>query len=90
MSQKALPSLLLHKSELTYRDTGVSKKNITKYFDIMLSCSFKIRIMIEFFFYLDNYIIQIYIFIKTRTKTSIRYAKENDKLGNAFCDIIFV
>ena len=30
MSQKALPSLLLHKSEVTYRDTGVSK-NILQY-----------------------------------------------------------
>ena len=26
MSRKALPSVLLHKSEVTYRDTGVSKK----------------------------------------------------------------
>ena len=26
MSQKALPSVLLHTSEVTYRDTGVSKK----------------------------------------------------------------
>ena len=25
MSRKALPSVLLHKSEVTYRDTGVSK-----------------------------------------------------------------
>ena len=25
MSRKALPSILLHKSEVTYRDTGVSK-----------------------------------------------------------------
>ena len=27
MSRKALPSILLHKSEVTYRDTGVSKKD---------------------------------------------------------------
>ena len=27
MSQKALPSVLLHRSEVTYRDTGVSKNN---------------------------------------------------------------
>ena len=26
MTRKALPSVLLHKSEVTYRDTGVSKK----------------------------------------------------------------
>ena len=25
MSRKALPSVLLHKNEVTYRDTGVSK-----------------------------------------------------------------
>ena len=28
MSRKALPSVLLHKGEVTYRDTGVSKKAI--------------------------------------------------------------
>ena len=28
MSRKALPSVLLHKSEVTYRDTGVSKNSI--------------------------------------------------------------
>ena len=26
MTRKALPSILLHKSEVTYRDTSVSKK----------------------------------------------------------------
>ena len=26
MSRKALPSVLLHKSEVTYRDTGVSNE----------------------------------------------------------------
>ena len=29
MSRKALPSILLHKSEVTYRDTGVSKNVIS-------------------------------------------------------------
>ena len=27
MTQKASPSVLLHKSEVTYRDTGVSKND---------------------------------------------------------------
>ena len=27
MTRKALPIILLHKREVTYRDTGVSKKN---------------------------------------------------------------
>ena len=28
MTRKALPSILLHKREVTYRDTGVSKKTL--------------------------------------------------------------
>ena len=42
MSRKALPSTLLHKSEVTYRDTGVSKKGIS-YFSINISPIFKYR-----------------------------------------------
>ena len=30
MTRKALPNVLLHKSEVTYRDTGVSKNIRTK------------------------------------------------------------
>ena len=36
MSQKALPSVLLHKSEVTYKDTGVSKIRIK-----ILECYYK-------------------------------------------------
>ena len=33
MTQKASPSVLLHKSEVTYRDTGVSKNINNQQFD---------------------------------------------------------
>ena len=32
MTRKASPSVLLHKSEVTYRDTGVSKNCLIAYF----------------------------------------------------------
>ena len=36
MTQKASPSVLLHKSEVTYRDTGVSKNAAVVSYPLML------------------------------------------------------
>ena len=38
MSRKASPSVLLHKSEVTYRDTGVSKNTLINHALLLSNC----------------------------------------------------